>query len=71
MDKMGARADSGYSPMVRNVRHLYVDAPSWLVAAHQRFRDVAAGRPSSGHPALERSDPGLFGINVAAVVTRT
>ncbi len=35
--------------------------------AHQRFRDVAAGRPSSVYPALERADPGLFGISVAAV----
>ena len=38
-----------------------------LEEAHRRFRDVADGRPSSVYPALERADPALFGICVAAV----
>ncbi len=35
--------------------------------AHQRFRDVADGRPSPVYPALKRADPALFGLCVAAV----
>jgi glutaminase len=38
-----------------------------LDEAHRRFRDVADGQPSSVYPALERADPALFGICVAAV----
>lgn len=38
-----------------------------LEDVHERFRDVAAGRPSDVYPALERADPALFGICVAGV----
>jgi glutaminase len=41
-----------------------------LQEAHRRFRDIADGRPSSVYPALERADPALFGISVAAVTGR-
>lgn len=35
--------------------------------AHERFRDVADGRPSDVYPALARVDPALFGVAVAGV----
>jgi len=39
-----------------------------LVAeAHDRFASVADGQPSTVYPALERADPGSFGICVAGV----
>ena len=35
--------------------------------AHRLFRDLDDGRPSGVYPALERADPALFGICIAAV----
>ncbi|CAN5506498.1 glutaminase A [soil metagenome] len=38
-----------------------------IAEAHERFRDVTDGMPSGIYPALQRADPGLFGISVAGV----
>ena len=38
-----------------------------LDEAHDRFRGITDGQPSNVYPALERADPSLFGICVAAV----
>jgi len=51
---------SGSLPDARVVRQV-------IDEAHERFRDVVGGQPSSVYPALERADPALFGICVAGV----
>ena len=59
-DQTDRHVSSGSLPAARVVGRL-------LDEAHQRFRDVTDGRPSSVYPALERADPALFGICIAAV----